>query len=320
MRGPLLRATAHGLTGLAALVVLAWVTGHLLSDRAAWSQWLLWLPTPAALGAALGALALALRPARTRALRRRRIAAWAAAAAFLATTFALVEHRLLRPAPAREGFMVVHWNVSEHLIDVGTPFDERLRGWDADLTILTDANWTPWRAEMRDWLGEEHHPRQRRPFAILTRHPIVALRTLARADDISLVLLEIETPVIPDRPLVMLLVDLPSEPRLPRHAIAARARRYLAEAEAPEPDVVIGDFNMTRGSASARSIFPGMRHAFRDGGHGYVATFPRAVPLYHIDHVLLAGTVRAARYDVIDAGFGRHRAQMVWLKGRDVTR
>jgi hypothetical protein len=76
---------------------------------------------------------------------------------------------------------------------------------------------------------------------------------------------------------------------------------------------VVGDFNMTRGSTSMNALFPGFAHAWDQAGRGYGATFPRGFPLYHLDHTLLADTVQATDYTLVDLGIGRHLAQRVEL-------
>ena len=64
---PVLRATWRilgvGCTAAAATVLLAWLLGRVLSDRFSWSQWLLWVPTPAAAAAVTMGLLGACRPA-----------------------------------------------------------------------------------------------------------------------------------------------------------------------------------------------------------------------------------------------------------------
>jgi len=95
--------------------------------------------------------------------------------------------------------------------------------------------------------------------------------------------------------------------------VAVRVRRLLDESSAPAPDVVVGDFNMTRDGTALNRIFPDLHHAFNEGGHGYGATFHRRFPLFHIDHVLLTGDLQCSRYDIIDGQVGRHRAQVAWI-------
>ena len=91
------------------------------------------------------------------------------------------------------------------------------------------------------------------------------------------------------------------------------ARRRLDSTAAPPPDIVVGDFNMTRGSASVKALVPGLAHAYDQAGRGYGATFRRDFPLYHLDHTLLSGTLTATDYAVVDLGIGRHLGQVVEL-------
>jgi endonuclease/exonuclease/phosphatase family metal-dependent hydrolase len=140
-------------------------------------------------------------------------------------------------------------------------------------------------------------------------------------------LLTIDTNEALGRPLIVYAVDLPSNPRQPRMELARRLRTMLdhpahfggpAPDPLPTPDVVIGDFNMTRGSASIDALFPDLRHAFDEAGHGYSATFHRGwlLPLYHIDHMLLGPGVHALRYEITDRGVSRHRSQEAWIAAR----
>jgi endonuclease/exonuclease/phosphatase family metal-dependent hydrolase len=152
---------------------------------------------------------------------------------------------------------------------------------------------------------------------VLTRLPIVALRPLVAVDDLRAALLVVEAEGF-GRPLVILLVDMPSEPMLPRMELALRLARLLRDADAPAPDLVVGDLNITRGSASLGALFSDLRHAYDEAGHGYGASFHRRFPLYHIDHMLLGPTIHASRYDLIDTGVGRHRVQMVHLVPRSL--
>ncbi|MCP3902340.1 MAG: hypothetical protein GY715_01785, partial [Planctomycetes bacterium] len=287
------------LCAIAVVGVSAWLVGRVVSDRYDWSQWLLWIPTPAALAIVLIGLLGALRPGWSRRRRRGRVWRWGIAVLALAAHFALVEHRMLRGArkdPA--GLRLVHWSVSDAW---GSPnrYAPSVVALDGELTILSNATLTPSHPDVLGWLGPPHVPHKLGPFTVLTRLPIRQLRWLiASADDIAVGLLEIEPTVHLPRGLVIYMIDLPSRPRLGRAAIARRVRGFLDEADGPPPDLVVGDLNMTRGSAALDSMLPGLRHAFDVGGHGYGASFHGRFPLYHIDHVLLAGTVDCTRYDL----------------------
>ena len=306
------------LPGILALTIIgAWLTGRVVSDRYLWSQWLLWIPTPAALLAAcLGLLWAAWSAGRRRRRRGRPRVLWLGVTLLLAGHFAFIEHHLLSFPPANpEGLKLVHWNLGKARQEPEGPFAQRIVSLEGDVTILTHAIRVPRTETIRNWLGEDRRPVRLGRFVVLTRLPILQVRWLAIDDDIYIALVEIDTSEELGRPIVVYIVDLPSGPRLPRTAIARRVRAFLAETEddTPPPDVVVGDFNMTRGSAALSMAMPGLRHAFDDAGHGYGASFHQALPLYHIDHILLAPTVRCTRYDLVDPGLGRHRAQAAWI-------
>ncbi len=294
----------------ACLAVLAsWAAGRLLSDRFAWSQWLLWIPTPAALtAAALGTLAAWLRGG-----ARRSAAAWLGCAIVVTLYFAVVEHRFLRsrPAPA-PGLRLVHGNV----LPVGRlareSFAETLVELDADLTVLSSPLSSDRLRELADRLGFPEHIVTLWPFMAICKVPLLEARQLVANADVRIAMLRVQ-PESMSRPLTVYLIDLPSSPGVSRIHVARTARRLLDRTGAPPPDVVVGDFNMTRGGAALHELFPELQHAYDQAGRGYGATYPRAFPLYHIDHALLGPTVRATRYDLVDPGTGRHRIQVVDL-------
>jgi hypothetical protein len=316
-----LRWTLRGalllLSLLAAALLAAWLTGRIVSDRYLWSQWLLWIPTPAALLAACLGLFCAAMPVWV-SRRRRRVArfAWLGVTLVLLAYFALIEHRLLSfPTADPAGLKLVHWSLGKARREPEGPFAQRLVALDGDVTILTHAIHVPDTEIIRNWLGQDRRPVHMGRFSIITRLPVLQLRWLVSEDDIQVALVEIDATEVLGRPIVLYLVDLPSDPHLPRAQVARKVRSFLDEIESdtPPPDAVIGDFNITRGSAALAIAMPGLHHAFNDGGHGYGASFHQALPLYHIDHILLAPTLRCTRYDLIDPGLGRHRAQAAWV-------
>jgi hypothetical protein len=308
------RAIGLPIAMVAWLVIGAWLAGRICSDRWWLTQWLLWIPTPVALLAAAMGVIAALRPGRARGPSRRRLITWTIVAALLLSYFAVIEHRFFRAA-AREpnGLKVAHWTVVETMSEQIDPFVDRVTSIDADLTILTNTGGAPGHPRLREWLGERGWVQVSHLFGILSKLPIVERRWLARKDDIAMLLLVIDAERVLGRELVIYLIDMPSSPKLKRARLAATARRLIDSASAPPPDMIIGDFNMTRGSVSLRSIAPNMHHAFSEGGHGYGATYHRRFPLYHIDHILLDESLRCVRYDVRPAEIGRHRPQVAWI-------
>jgi len=306
------------------LGVLAWLVGRVLTDRFAWSQWMWWIPTPAVIMGSIVGLVLSHRPASAPGRRRRRVIAWSVCALSLTMYFTFIEHRLLRgPPPIPEpgtSLRVAHWNMT---LDTYSPLDLLLKSvadFNADVTVITSPP-----SEVRRELCRQADASEGRlhvynawPMFVLSRVPIVRVRVLVASDQRCVTAIELNTETMFGRTIVMDLVDMPSNPRVPRMQMAREVRGLLDETTAPPPDIVVGDFNIPRGSSSISVMFPGLRDAFNIAGHGSGASFPRRLPLYHIDHVLVnerAG-LTAARYDLIDEGLGRHRAQKAWIVNR----
>lgn len=325
---------------IAAGGLLLWLIGRIVSDRYLWSQFLLWVPTPVAIGLAVTGLLAALRPGRSDSQRRRRRIRWTTALAALMIYFGFIEHRLMRLPPAEhEGLHIVHWNTWP---DEREPTDNFLDGVVAlnpDIIILSNAWIIPWWQQTRGWVKQhEATVRSLRPFAVISRVPLISARHIVSKDDIVVVRLEFDTIEQFGHTLTVYAVDLPSDLKRVRMDVASTARRLLDEVESMQqgdtddapapsrthpwtsPDLAIGDFNITRNSAAMQRLFPEMRHAFSDAGHGYGSTFFRIFPLYHIDHTLLGDTVTATRYDILDPGASRHRAQSVRITPRDQRR
>lgn len=300
----------------AATLTLAWLLGRIVSDRYAWSQWLLWIPTPIVLAGLLIGLLVALRPSPHRNTRRRRLVRWSIAFVIALIYFSCFEHRMLRwPAAATaDSLRLVHWNIT----DDKRPYDIQKRSTalialDGDITIVTGVTPALWNEQAREALGGEAGPLRFGSLGLITRLPVLAFRPVAAVDHIYIAVAELDATAVLGKTLVLYLVDLPSEPKIPRFELAQRVHNMLENATLPPPDLVVGDLNITRNSASLRAMFPAMRHAFDEAGYGYGASYHRDFPLYHIDHVLLGPHVRAQRYELMDTGCGRHRAQVAHI-------
>lgn len=162
------------------------------------------------------------------------------------------------------------------------------------------------------------------------------------------------------RTLVVWIVDLPSDVKLSRSRItreaidAIRAWRGTETIRDerdvrstrqtgpgfPPADLIVGDFNIPRGSASLRTLVGAMDNAFDQSGLGYAATFSAArpqkpygplglwahhvgLPLVHIDQMFVGAGLRAARYEVVDPGAGFHlyqKAEIVPARSGSVRR
>jgi hypothetical protein len=297
------------------LVVAAWVVGRIVSDRYGWSQWLLWIPTPAALIASAAGILLAFRATRKPRDGRVRALLWCIATFFIAVYFIAVEHRLLRgsphiPADAKT-LRISHWNMGPATWHDIAPSVAALMRLDGDIIVVTDPAGSTVREEVMQWLDTETPPPVVGQLSLLTRLPITTVRPLIATPDMQVVLVQIDAKATIGRLLTVYMVDMPSELELGRMALARKVRAMLEELKPPMPDVVVGDFNMTRGSVALREMFKGfgVNHAWDEAGHGYTATFHREFPLWHIDHILLGPNVEALDYSISNPGIGRHRAQ-----------
>jgi hypothetical protein len=311
--------TVAGTAGtlVAAAALAAWLLGRVASDRYAWSQWLLWIPTPAMLPVVLLGLAAALRPTRDPRRRTRRLATWGVLGAALALYFLAIEHRFLRfGGRDRTGLSILHSSIYPGRVKGQDPYVDRLIAAGADVIVLSNQVGALEAQRLAEALGGSVTIRSLPPFMVISRPPIVQFRPLVVNGEIRITLFRLDAVPKLGRELTLYVVDLPSDPKLPRHEMALAVRRMLDGVEAPPPDIVVGDFNMTHGSASLAALFPGLTHAYAQAGRGYGATFPRALPLYHLDHALLSDPFMAADYELIDLGTGRHLAQRVVVTAR----
>jgi hypothetical protein len=133
------------------------------------------------------------------------------------------------------------------------------------------------------------------------------------------------------RPLVVWVIDLPSDLSIPRDRVTSEAAAALHAWQGrpmvrrpdgkygggevrsggfPRPDVILGDFNIPAHSASLDSIREGLSDAYSEAGSGYNATFPRRYPLWRLDQIFVGRDVHAVGYQTRDMGSGTHLLQM----------
>jgi len=303
-----------GVTVVAGLVCMAWLFGRITSDRYGWTQWLLWIPTPAAIVAAAIGLAVACRPSGAARRRRRRVIGWAAIGASILVYFGVFEHRFLPRSSAGTGVLrLVHGSVQAGGRQVVSRFGENLIELDADVTIVNSVLPNRGVGRLRDQLRSLGTSAVAWPFVLVTRLPILEARPLVASAELRVAVFRLDATSTLGRILTVYAVDLPSELRRSRADVARDLRRILDQAVSEPPDVVVGDFNMTRSSAAMAIAFPELEHAYDQAGWGYAASFHRGFPLYHIDHTLIDETVRAVGYELVDIGMGRHLVQVVEL-------
>ena len=305
--GAAARRIACGLEIAALGICAAWLIGRLASDRYVWSQLLLWLPTPLVLLSVVIAFLAALRRAEgTRRAGPRRVT-WAVLAALLLVHFTLREHRFLRAAPpTNDTYSLMHWNMTDAWYATPEVFADRLVEERADIVVTTNAGRVLAEPALREWNLQRNRFVAGR-FMLATRFEIVGRRWLVATGGIHIYRVVLDTPG--ERDIALHLVDLPSDPRRSRTELASSVARLLEEQGSPAADVLVGDFNITRGAASLARITRGFAHAYDRAGHGYGVSYHRWSPFFHIDHVFVGPDVPLVRYDLIDPGFGQHFIQ-----------
>lgn len=306
-----LRGIIAVLVALLSLGVCAWLVGRFTTDEHEWSQYLWWIPTPIVLMAL--AIIVILLFVRWIALKGTLASVIVALtiALVVGAYFAFVEQRVFRsPAENPDGVLIMHWNWT-HMTPQHVDWHvDKFLQFSPDIAIMTD-----WQRLQRDSGQRARLERQWNvagisSFTVISRWPILRMRPLVTNDTTHVAMVEIDSTEELGRPLVIYLCDMPSEIDIGRMEHMRDVHDMILSSGAPFADVAVGDFNVTRGSASLSALLPNMHHAFDDGGHGYAATYYRPFPLYHIDNTLLSDGVRATDYTVIDPGFGRHRLQL----------
>jgi endonuclease/exonuclease/phosphatase family metal-dependent hydrolase len=306
-----LRVATWVLVLLLAIGLAAWLVGRVVTDRWEWSQWLWWIPTPFALAAALmGVLVLLVRTLWLRGSLTA-VVVGVAIALLLGAYFGLVEHRMLsRERQHAEGVLVMHWNWTHSVPHHVDRHVDQILALQPDIGFMTDWQRLRRNTKERARLEPKWHVEAVSSFTIISRWPVLRARPIVSNDTTQVALVEIDTSDAVGRTTTFLLVDMPSELDVGRMQHMRDVRAMMEASGVATADIALGDFNTPRGSASLRALFPDMHHAYQDAGHGYGATYHRAFPLFHIDHILLSESVRATDYFIVDSGFGRHRAQL----------
>lgn len=296
------------IVALGALAI--WLVGSLASDRWLWTQWFAWIPTPLLLpGLAVGVAAAAT-------LRRRRLW-WVAGCAALVLSIggAHLASRWRPVAPAcREAFRIVHWNPAAPGPRTADAYRAALLPLDPDLLLVSNDWWLFGRLRAGRWEEAGRRVIHAGPFAIASKVPVLEARLVVASEQRYVAVVRIDTRETLGRPLTIWLVDFPSDGRRSRMEIARSVAPRLAALDLPEPDLVIGDFNMDAGSAATAALFPGLRNAFAVAGAGYAGSFPRQLPLWHIDRALVGARLDLCGYRLLDPGIGRHRMQELLIR------
>lgn len=292
-------------TASALLISALWIIGLLFTDRWTWSQWLAWIPSQIILLVLANAVLVAI-------LSKRKKSASCLGIFLVATIgwFVFVENCFFTSTPPKEGLRIVGWTMS-HSKETGSEESaDAIISYGGDITLLTHGWQVRGQNKIKEWVGIGSRRIVSGPFTLLTKLQVLEVQTLIASDGIYISMFIIDSTKQLGKPVTIWAIDLPSTLTIPRIETAKRARRLLSSIEVPSPDVVIGDFNMTRNSFAIQTMFPTLRDASNEGGRGLLASFPTEYPLYHIDHTLLSRTFSCKSYVLVNPNIGRHRVQI----------
>lgn len=295
-----LRFVAYALA-LAAVILL--VVGLLVTDRFAWSQWVWWIPRPVLAIAAVPAALVAISDRRMPFATRCRCVALGLLPAIVTGG---IDVGWRRWDPDATGLRIVHWNASWPGSEAAAEPAAILLAKDADVVIVSNAYKLLSDGRIDRWRDHGYDVVNTGSFLVASRWPIIEARNTTGVDDRFVAMIRLEHAA---GPLTICAVDLPSDARLARSEVAAA---LVAETSLPTPseaDLIVGDFNITRGSHSIATMFPGFRHAFDCAGSGIGATWPRALPLLQVDHMLVGPRLEPVQYRIFDLNARVHRAQ-----------
>ncbi len=249
--------------------------------------------------------------------------------------------------PPDQRLRVIHWNASD---DIGVRWTQDILDLHPDLVVINPASNQPW-GPIIQGMGEGATVMFLHGFTIISKPGVtlmgdISLRVepgegidprqksgmTSRVDPGRAVWLQLDTRAQFGRSFVVWLLDLPSDVSLPRRQVTEEAARAIAESDSrprvpkgqggfepgegarrgfPPPDLVIGDMNIPRGSASLERLTGGLRNAYDQAGHGFVATWPSRSPMWHLDQAFIGSGYRATAYAALDLGGGTHRGQLV---------
>jgi hypothetical protein len=292
--------------GIAITLFLFWCIGALLSDRWIWSQWLAWIPTIFVI------LSIALAGTVCFVEKKKALGfVFFGGTIALLVFFCCVEHQLLKSIEQEGDIKIVGWTMSHPKGMVAAESAECIVQLNGDITLLTHGWKVRGEQVLRDWLGVSGHKVINSQFTLLTKFAPLQVQTLIASNGIYISSFTLDTSAVLKKNLVLWAVDFPSTLVQPKMEIAHRALRLLQTIETSPPDIVLGDFNMTRNSVAIETMFPTLKDAALLSGIGVLASYPMEFPLYHIDHILISDTLRPTYYELFNSHIGRHRIQVM---------
>ena len=286
----------------ALLLWCVWLIGQGLRERTWLTGVCFFVPSPFI---ALVLLAVAVRIRRAHRLAAR----WILTLALLPVVWvAAVENQWRSPADAtgqEPVLRIVHWNI--WYATLGWERIEReLHLCNADFYAFSELPEDADLAGVAQRLGPE--------FTILRQSSmaVIARGRLSAGSDVPFVesqgrgmLLEWASP---QGRLRVLIADLPSSIRIPRGPVLRELWRHI---DSLQPDLVLGDLNVPRRSATLSNLPAGYVHAYDAAGSGWSYTWPVGCPLWAIDQCLAGRRIQPLVYRLQSTTASDHRLQQL---------
>jgi hypothetical protein len=257
------------------------------------------------------------------------------------------------PPPGSAPFRVLSWNAEVDRLD---DFEDRVMSQEAAVIVIANGpRRADWQAVRRRFGAPTWTARGTR-FTVVSKFRILRWGTTdlritgsrprvawwtgggnIYVDTGDAMFVELDTTAIAGHTTVIWGLDLPSDPRMIRSDVMHLASDTLtgfvgpiwkrddggldqrdidAKPGFPAPDLIVGDCNTPRGSASLAIIAGSMSAAFDQAGRGFEASWPRKAPIIAIDQAFVGPRLRAVGYDIVDLGAALHRAEVIDLIGQ----
>jgi hypothetical protein len=261
-----------------------WAVGQLARDATFVTGLCFYLPSVLAAGV-LVVVAVTLAVAR----RRRAALVFALLAAPPLAVVGVVENDFTPKPPSPPGeYKLVHWNTKGRPARPGV--GEYLLMEQADLYVLTDVGGPAHVEAFRDQLGPGYAGETFGELAVVGRGRVEVGEELAHRGEF---VVRAVTWTPDDRPISLLVVDLPSDIWIARDPMLREVNEFI---DRRRPDLVVGDFNAPRRSWALANLPDGYRHAYHTAGGGWGATWRVRTPMYAIDQCIHGPRVRPASY------------------------
>ncbi len=285
--------------------------GIVLSDRWLFSQWFAWIPTPLVvllLICSAGAFFSSKQKFKGLFLL------WLGIT--LLTWFLVFERKTFEKSYETGDITIVGWTMSHSKQDVAKESSEVILKLQGDITLLTHGWYVRGQELIQQWVDQSGYKVVNSQFTLLSKYKPISVQTIIASDGVYISSFILDTTEVLGDVLVLWAIDLPSSIWDSKIDIAHRVNRLLQTIEYTSPDIVMGDFNMTRNSVAMRTMFPTLYDISNRVGVGFLGSFPMNVPLYHIDHTLMNDRFTPVKYELINPHIGRHRIQLVDIKSQ----